>query len=617
MGKTLLLLSISLFLCSQALAMSAAELRAVLEKFEERRDGMLRRQVTKPYPAEGPWHYTDFALAALLLNEKVDEANAALLELFEKYPCNPDPKRKRTDPEVQDYHWQINLLHRIWFFFNSRSHHYPGRLNPEVEKAMLKVFWDSARRHCRIEYADTERTWWIWGSENHGAMSRSGFWATAHILKDAPGYKNRRYADGSTPAQMAAAWDAFYRRFARERASKGLLVEIASTYNKYTLQGWYNMADFAVDPVLRKRMRMLLDLFWADWAIEQINGIRGGAKHRIYPGRTSNRGVFFNGQGMAWYYFGLGNERSAHPGHMCCATSSYRPPLAVVDMALDAAGRGTYEYVSRRPGLNLLPKPEAAGWDHYVLRPDYGGILRYTYCTPDFIMGTSMVEARPQPHWSNISSQNRWDGVLFAGHPDAVIFAQPLKPKRGSVYNSHWSVQHKGVLIAQKLRTHRHAHGQRIWFPAALRRIEEGGWVFVEAPRAYAAVRVVHGDTEWQDATEQDQAPGQWLACKDQFTPIIMEAARKKDGLDFAAFRATVKFNPLTHEAGVLRYRSSHYDTELTFYTASTRLPEINGRAIDLRPPKAYDSPFIRGDWDSGVVVLKKGAREVVLDFGE
>ncbi len=615
-SKRMLTITIAVLLSQRALAMSDDELRAVLGKFDERRDAMLRKQVAKPYPPEGPWHYIDFALAALLLNEKADEANAALLKMAQAFPCDPTPARdKKGRREVNDYHWQINLLQRIWFLFNSKSKFHPGRLSPEVEAKLLGIFWDSARKHCRIEYADPARVWWMWGSENHGAMSRSGFWGAAHILKDAPGYRDKRYADGSTPAQMAAAWDAYYKRYARERAAKGLLVEVGSTYNKYTLQGWYNMADFAEDAELRRRMKMLLDLFWADWAIEQINGVRGGAKHRIYAGRTSTRGAFFSGQGMACYYFGLGNMRSQHPGHMCAATSFYRPPLCVADMALDVEGRGVYEYVSRRPGLNLLPKPAAAGWDHYVLRGDYGGILRYTYCTPDFIMGTSMVEPRPHEEWAAISSQNRWDGILFAGHPDAVIFAQPLKPKRGSVYNSHWSVQRKGVLILQKLRTHRHARGQRVWFPECLKRVEEAGWVFVEAPHAYAAVRVVQGETEWVEDARQAQAPGQWLECKDPFSAIIMEAARKRDYSDFAACRAATQSNPMTLDGGKLSYRSSLYNVELAFYPDSKRLPEVDGKPIDMRPKKVYDSPFIQGDWGSGVVVLKKGEREEVLDF--
>ena len=446
-------------------------------------------------------------------------------------------------------------------------------------------------------------------------MRSSGFWGTAHILKHAPAYRTRRYEDGSTPAEMAAAWDAFFKRLARERAGKGLLVEIGSTYNKYTLQGWYNMADFADDPVLRSRMRMLLDLFWADWAIEQIGGVRGGGKHRIYPGPASARGYGSSGQGLCWLYTGLGTPRTAHPGHMCAVTSGYRPPPLVVDLALDVEGRGCYEYISRRPGLNLLPKPAEADAATYVLRPDYGGILRYSFCTPDFVLGASMVEARPYTDWSNISSQNRWDGVVFAGHPDSRIFAQPLKPKRGSVYNAHGSIQHRGVLILQKLQAHRHAHGQRIWFSADLKRTEEGGWVFAEAARAFAAVRVVQGTTRWEEPAPHDRAQGAWLACDEPFTPIILEVVRRREVADLAAFRAAVLANPLSFQDGVLRYRSSHYGDAFTLYTDWARPPELNGKPLDFRPARVYNSPFIQSEWDSGVVVLRKGRRRVVLDF--
>jgi len=379
-----------------ASALGDAELQAVVDGFEERRDWALREQVRDPYPEDGVWHYADFALAALYLNERVDEANEAILTIHRDFPVDPDPEREPGEPDRQDFHWYINLLHRIWFLFAHDSDRFPGRLSTEAESALLDIFWDSARRHCRIRYADPEATWRIWGSENHGAMSWSGFWGTAQILSGQEDYRDRRYEDGSTPAEMAAAWDAFYREYARERASKGLLVEIASTYNKYTLQGWYNMADFAADPVLKRRMQMLLDLFWADWAIEQIDCVRGGSGHRIYPGRTAMKGVFSGGTGMAWFTFGIG-PKSRHPGHMCCATSDYRPPLCVVDMALDVEGRGSYEYVSRRPGLNQIPKADDVDWHTYDLRPDHGGILRYTYATPGFVMGTSQIDQQSEP----------------------------------------------------------------------------------------------------------------------------------------------------------------------------------------------------------------------------
>ena len=47
---------------------------------------------------------------------------------------------------------------------------------------------------------------------------------------------------------MAAAFHEYFKRFARQHAAKRLLVECNSGYNKYTLGGWYNMADFASDP---------------------------------------------------------------------------------------------------------------------------------------------------------------------------------------------------------------------------------------------------------------------------------------------------------------------------------------------------------------------------------
>ena len=466
--------------------LSTADLQAVLDGAPSRRHEMLRRQLAKPFPAEGVWHDADFALAALYLNERVEEANAVLARLPQAYPVDPNPERAKGEPERQDYHWYINLLQRLWFLFAHDSPCFPDRLNRDAEQALLRVFWDSARRHCRIALADPERTWWIWGSENHGAMLYSGFWATAQILKDQPECRDRRYEDGTTPADMARAWNRFFRRYARERAGKGLMVEQGSEYAKYTLQGWYNMADFAQDVVLRRRMHMLLDLYWADWAVEQLDGVRGGGRHRVYPGAASIAGAQPGISGMAWFHFGVGTARSNHPSHMCAATSEYRPPLCVVDMVLDPAGRGVYEYSSRRPGLNLLPKPDAADWQTYVLRSDDGGILRASWCSPEVILGTSMVEARPDTDWSAISSQNRWDGAIFRGHPDAMIFVQPRQPAKGSFYNPHWSVQHRRVLVLQKLSAQ--GLGQRVWFGGPLRREERAGWVFA-GPAGLAAVR--------------------------------------------------------------------------------------------------------------------------------
>lgn len=585
-------------------------------------DQVMRAQQTKPYPPDGCWRHEDFALAAYWLNERCDEADKAIIT------------ERETDFPVSlkdgSFHWHAYILERIHFLFGRSSKHFPGRMGVAAETALLDMLWQWAGPRARLEMTAPAHDWWIWGSENHHAQAWAGFWGAAQIFSRHPDYKDRRYADGTSQGQMAGAFDAYFKRFARERAAKGLLVECNSGYNKYTLGGWYNIADFAEDDGLRKRMAMLLDLFWADWAGEQIDGVRGGSRHRCYPGRDSTAGSSMDG--LAWFHFGLGQKNSQHPSHMCGATTFWRPSPVVSDLALDVTGRGVYESWSRRPGLaerankgerpaNYIDDP-----DHpfhsptgvYRLRLEGGGLLRYTFGTPDFVIGTSMVEARPKEDWTNISSQNRWEGVIFAGHPTARIFAQPLKPQRGSVYNVNWSVQKRGALIVQRLKG-TNARGQRIWFDAALRRAERDGWVFAEAPRAFAAVRAVEGPTTWED----DVAPGhpagkeagQWLRCANEFTPVIIDVARKSDCASFDEFQRATLANPPRWKKGRLDYTSKWNRATLTLFADYSGPPLIDGKPVNYAPRRVFDSPFIQSDFGSGIVKIQKGDHGVTLDF--
>jgi len=247
-----------------------------------------------------------------------------------------------------------------------------------------------------------------------------------------------------------------------------------------------------------------------------------------------------------------------------------------------------------------------------------------------------MVEARPREDWTAISSQNRWEGVIFAGHLTARIFVQPLQPARGSVYNANWSVQSKGVLIVQRLKT-TNAKGQRVWFDKSLKRVEKNGWVFAEAPQAFAAVRVVTGGTAWEPDTKEQHREGKgpydlgmWLKCEDEFSPVIIEVARKCEHKDFEAFQGAILANSLKWEKarpfdvaqgrpepveGRLDYASASYKTSLTLFADYSRPPMVDGTPMDYTPKKVYDSPFIQSDFGSGVIAIQKGGRKLVLDF--
>src|SRR5690606_8186431 len=109
-------------------------------------------------------------------------------------------------------------------------------------------------------------------------------------------------------------------------------------------------------------------------------------------------------------------------------------------------------------------------------------------------------------------------------------------------YNAHWSVQRKGTLITQKLVSSTQTASMRIWFSSDLVTQEVGGWIFARTSNsnAFAAVKVVQGSYSWVNDADY---PGKWAVCSQQYSPVIIEAARNADYLDFEDFKDTVLFN--------------------------------------------------------------------------
>jgi hypothetical protein len=288
----------------------------------------------------------------------------------------------------------------------------------------------------------------------------------------------------------------------------------------------------------------------------------------------------------------------------------------VVDIALDRAGRGVYEIRQRPLGLAVPGYHTPPG---YRLRTDWGGILRYSYCTPEFILGSLMFSARPGNDWTHISSQNRWHGAIFAGHPDARIVPQcrgnPTHYAGAMVRsnNAHWSAQSRGTLITQRLETGDNGLEMRVWISGAGlgRRVERGGWVFVESSGAYAAVRPACDGFRWEP---QADVQGEWLVGEDPNAPVIIDIALKTAYPGYEEFQDRVLSNMLLIHAESLEYESLYGDRFL-FYTDWSRDPLVNGSPVNLRPNKAFDSPFIQEDWNGGTVTLTKGARHIALPF--
>ena len=154
----------------------------------------------------------------------------------------------------------------------------------------------------------------------------------------------------------------------------------------------------------------------------------------------------------------------------------------------------------------------------------------------------------------------------------------------------------------------------RVWFAGEglSARTEQGDWVFCESQGAYAAVHVVAGGHHWEDSGSR--AKGKWLCCDNEYSPVILEVGRKSDYQSYEEFREKVFSNELSFTDDTLQYTGIYGDS-FTFYANYSQVPQINCTPINYAPAQAFDSPFLKSDWDSGVVHIQKGDRSLVLDF--
>ncbi len=570
-----------------------------------------------------------FALSALWLNQRVDEGNEQLRkayrEILDGTWLEADDLKALGSGQMmpqragcETVKWKMRMWLRVYYLFHEKSEFFPGRLALDVQSDIRELLWNYGAAKSTVERSGLEHIWWIQGSENHDMMDLSNAFLALQAIKDVPEYQNRRLPDGHTPAEHVAAWKAYYKLYCDERAKHGLFAEVASpTYGKWFLPEIVNMYDFAEDQELRKKMGLLLHLTWADWSVDQLRGIRGGGRTRVYQGNYSRRGAQDSWRNMGLILLGRGDWFDALHGqaNYVLATTKYRLPDVIIDLMLSEVERGEYTYTSLRPA-----KLESVE-DAQITYPMDGNdphMLRYSYCTPDFIMGSLWVD--PEIQYAAISTQNRWQGIIFPTHINARVFPQCVGLRNGKTYAQHLAVQHQNVLLVQKNRKARQSGDMRIFFYTGMksRVLERDGWVLVEEGEAYFAVRVLSrpDDPERQGYIWDDE---NWLRLKDDLAPIVFVAGRKAGFKTPEEFWTYLKSHQSTLVGGSLTYSfedAGGKTIQLTMDMANQKnLPTINGQVIDLQPERVFDSPYLHSENGSGLATVEFNGRRLLLDF--
>ena len=542
--------------------------------------------------ADNPVLWVRSGIAGFTLGQHVDELN----EYFERESFEYSPHKKFG------FSLFSSSFVRAYGLLNDRTGVIKGRLSPAAQENFEKTLWRCAKGNSQLGEAQ-RGVWEMEGSENHHMASKVSDFLVAQFLKDIPAYADLRYDDGSTLRQQYEARLAYWSRWIDEHAGRGLFIEDGSSYQNYTVEALFNLRDFAEDAVLRRKVDMFLDLVFANFAEETLGTQRGGPKSRTKEEgfRSRNYDLLFDSPG----------ETFALSSYML-PTSNYYPPPAIVSLARDITTRGPYSYMKRCPGAVAWGSTHTGSLWRTIDRENT--MVRHGFATSHYHMGSHGLNTT-----AKVDTQHRyqrWQGIVFANDPMARIGLDGKSGGKGYITNPFKTIQDRNVMVTVKWGplTDKDVDPHLwIYFSAVLDAVEEeDGWIFVKSGGAFAAVRVVEGGYRWErawvhrDTFHPREKSFISLTSDSPVITVANDAADYND--DFASFKAALKAQPITYADGVLKFATITHEGPFA-------PGKVHGETVELRPSRVNDSPFIRSEWDSGVIYVRKGDETLKLDF--
>jgi hypothetical protein len=590
----------------------------------EQRTKVLQTAVAKetlwPAPGAKAWGDVMWALSLLYLNERVDEANARIQELA-------------LTEEPFAYFGTVDYV-RILALFNSRSPHYPGRLEPETEAVMKEALWQWAKAFeeywepSRQEAPEPEAAVWsVYASENHDLVRKGNNYIIFSLLAEDPDYSSLTCANGRTVAEYHQLYATYFKKWLQERAANGMWMEVGAEYAKYSNSVLFNLYDLSPDPDVRTLAKMVLDLVFIEEAqISFKDGFRGGGKSR-YPrtdpdtsrtGMMSHKQLLF-GQGGSGSHSRVFETSQYQVPEMAIYLREFgdsEPPFLMRNRVLGQSVKPSQSF--NRPGMNFH------GNTFYIA--DDSALINYCWKTPAYMIGGTLQLIDDANDGfgddSGITRQDRWGGVVFndAKHSKVLPWAEVIRPSGSRVHNAYWQVQHENLMIAQKTKRSGYMERLMVFFSPTLERIETEGWVFVSTGDAWAAVKAV-GGYSWSEASHSKWAGTSFLMPTNEYAPIVFFAGSTHDGFEsYEGFQNYVlnyiELQEKENELLVSRYGKP----DIQFFT-DYRQPVINDADkknpyhTALKTDYTYDSPYLKTGKKRHVVWARWGDTKWVYDF--
>ena len=490
---------------------------------------------------------------------------------------------------------------------------------------------DSLARKIRDAYRT--RTMYRGDTENHWVMYYTGMYLAAQTWPDDPG---SQWFNGKSSRENFAEARGWLEHWMTITSTVGQGEFDSPTYMTVYLNPMVILHEFARDPVMKTRAGMMLDLLFADFAVEHLEGSYGGGHSRDYPEDITNP-LGAPTTTWAWLYFGRPrfeqwNEARYRPRNqgswetVFAALSSYRLPAIIEHMATD---RSTpYVERERKRTRNIIRFQDETNPPVY----------KYTYMTGDFVIGSlqgGILQPIQQHTWDVTFAQPEPNNTIFtlhpyaSGHELAMFFPEEQKFLAGEVDRYHkiytspdkWNssspyeqtFQHKASLIVlyniSEGTRQSHIDG---FFPVNLdeRTVDSSGWIFCRKGPVYVGVYPL--------------APYAWIAENADWrlrstalqNGVVVDVSSTGEAGSFDDFKRELRTRQLDTGAfaSTLTVAFTARDgSRMRFTYGGARV--LNGEVQSFHADKLYEGPWLQSTVGTGIIRMTDGVSTRILDF--
>jgi hypothetical protein len=493
------------------------------------------------------------------------------------------------------------------------------------------IFPDSLHRLVREMFRS--RGLYRGDTENHWVMYYTGIYLAAQTW---PHEAGTEWFNGKSSEENFREAEGWLNHWITLTTTVGQGEFDSPTYMPVFLSPMLLLYDFAADPAMKTRARMMCDLLLADFAVENLRGNYGGGHSRDYPADIINP-LIAQTTRVSWLYFGepereIWDDPAFAPRVRAsweivfAALSRYRAPEMVVRMATDRSV--PYVHKERKRVRNVIRFGDE-------LNPP---VYKYTYMTADYVLGSlqgGILQPFQQHTWDVTYASDKPYNTIFTLHPSyssrelamffpeelnvlardvdrsKLVYTNPDKWNSSSPYEQ--TFQHNNVLIVlyniAPGAQHPHIDG---FFPGTLddRTADSSGWIFCRGGNTAVGLfplkpyEWISEGKNWRlrshylkNGAVVEVASVHSIEVYDNFVRHVRE--RRVDARNFDSTMT-------------VSYRSVAGDVMAFTYDGPRKL---NGEDVDIARTRLYDGPFMTSDVGSGIIELRHGGQTRVLDF--